>query len=209
MLGPQNDRKTVGNACYSFPKPMSSNCLLDITFSTRYNEEKEHILKSLRNEKQSKISSRRFKWTSDGHTCRGIRAQWWWWGPKKVPADTYRSRATLMVRCLLVSVSICPTGRVRRRRDADTRVQASLQLLPAAVTVRRTRAGVMMERIAGVSQRWGLVLAGETRRGLDGDLVSEFHVDFTKVDGGRGKGDQRDWIVNGRLNGRNMGFSCV
>lgn len=64
-----------------------------------------------------------------------------------------------------------------------------------------------MERISGVSQGQGLVLVGgETRRGLVGHLViSEFHVDVTRVDRGQGKRDQGDWIVNGRLNEINMG----
>lgn len=36
-------------------------------------------------------------------------------------------------------------------------------------------------------------------------VISEFHVDVAKVDRYRGKRDQRDWIMIGRLNERNMG----
>ena len=65
----------------------------------------------------------------------------------------------------------------------------------------------MMKRIAGehVAQDRGLILVGgKTRGGPDGDVISEFHVDVTRVNGDQGHRNQRDWIVNRRLKERHI-----
>lgn len=126
------------------------------------------------------------------------------WGFSDLCVWTNTHSETLLIFSAFISV-------IRHRWDADARVQTSHQLQPATVPVCCSFVGLMLNRIsAGTKGQDLFLVAGGTGGGMCEDLIIvELHMDVTGVDGECGEGDQRHWILNGRLNGMEILFRAV